>query len=235
VARDGRLLYILHRVENVTDFVLSQQANETLREQSRTLVAELNRSEAEASRRNAALNVTTNALQRLTEEAEAWRLGEEKFKLVTNALPQIIWTALPDGYIDYRNQHFYDFTGATRKSTDVAEWKMFVHPDDLAGVEATWGRSVAMGQHSGEYRWTLARAIAVRSDDGTILKWVGSTPIFTNRLLRSRNCGTPIDARMNFLRCSRTNCAIRSHRSAPEPNCFRRSAQIRHRSIASAA
>jgi PAS domain S-box-containing protein len=184
VARDGRLLYILHRVENVTDFVLSQQANETLREQPRTLVAELNRSEAEASRRNAALNVTTNALQRLTEEAEAWRLREEKFKLVTNALPQIIWTALPDGYIDYRNQHFYDFTGATSKSTDVGEWKIFVHPDDLASVEATWGRSVATGhpyetmfrvrQHSGEYRWTLARAIAVRSDDGTILKWVGS-------------------------------------------------------------
>ena len=193
IGRDGRLLYILHRVENVTDFVLSQQANEALREQSRTLAAELGRSEAEGSRRSAALNVTTNALQRLTADAEAWRVGEEKFKLVTDALPQILWTALPDGYIDYRNQHFYDFTGATRQSTDGGEWKMFVHPDDLTSVEETWGRSVATGQpyemmfrvrqRSGEHRWTLARAIAVRNVDGTILKWVGSNTDIHEKVL----------------------------------------------------
>ena len=196
VAPDGRLLYILHRVENVTDFVRSQQANETLREQSRTLAVELGRSEAEASRRNAALNVTTSALQRMTADAEAWRLGEEKFKLVTDALPQMVWTALPDGYIDYHNQHFYDFTGATRESTDRGEWKMFVHSDDWANVEETWGRSLATGQpyemmfrvreHTGEYRWTLARAIAVKGDSGAILKWVGSNTDIHERVLAAQ-------------------------------------------------
>lgn len=190
---DGRLLYILHRVENVTDLVLSQQANEKLREQSRALTAELGRSAAEAFRRDAVLNVTTNALERMTAEAQAWRLGEEKFKLVTNALPQIVWTALPNGHVDYRNQQFYEFTGAARESTDDGEWKSFVHPDEWASAEDAWSRSVATGQpyetmfrvrqHSGEYRWSLARAVAVRGDDGTILKWVGSNTDIHEKML----------------------------------------------------
>jgi PAS domain S-box-containing protein len=202
IARDGRLLYILHRVENVTDFVLSQQANETLRQQSRALAAELHRSQAESSRRSAALDVTTNALERMTADAEAWRLGEEKFKQVTDALPQMIWTALPDGRIDYRSQHFYDFTGATRKSTDDGEWKRFVHPDDWVSTDETWSSSVTTGQpyeatfrvrrHTGEYCWTLARALAVRNDDGSILKWVGSNTdiheqVLAQQELRERN------------------------------------------------
>lgn len=172
IARDGRLLYVLHRVENVTEFMLSQKANEALREQSRALTAELGRSEAEASRRGAALDLTTNALQRMTEDAQAWRLGEEKFRMVTDALPQMVWTARADGQLDYHNQHFYDFSGAAQRAAEGQDWKNFVHPEDLASAEQAWSRSVAAKEpyeamfrvrhRSGEYRWTLARAALVR-------------------------------------------------------------------------
>ncbi|SAL72367.1 PAS/PAC sensor hybrid histidine kinase [Caballeronia cordobensis] len=193
IARDGRLLYVLHRVENVTEFMLSQKANEALREQSRALTAELGRSEAEASRRGAALDLTTNALQRMTEDAQAWRLGEEKFRMVTDALPQMVWTARADGQLDYHNQHFYDFSGAAQRAAEGQDWKNFVHPEDLASAEQAWSRSVAAKEpyeamfrvrhRSGEYRWTLARAALVRDTQADMLKWVGSNTDIHEKVL----------------------------------------------------
>lgn len=193
IGPDGRLLYILHRVENVTDFMLSQQVNEALTEQSRTLTAELGRSEAEASRRGAALDVTTNALERMTEDAQAWRLGEQKFRLVTDALPQMVWTARADGHLNYHNQHFYDFSGAAHKAAEGEDWKTFVHPDYLAKAELAWRHSVATKEpyetvfrvrhRFGEYRWTLARAILVRDTQADVLKWVGSNTEIHEKVL----------------------------------------------------
>ena len=193
IGRDGRLLYILHRVENVTDYMLSQQANETLREQSRLLTAELSKSEAKVSRRDAALTEATSAFQQLTTDAQAWRLGEEKFRRVTDALPQMVWTARADGQLDYHNQHFYDFTGAPHRAAEGQEWKKFVHPDDLATAERAWAHSVATTEpyetmfrvrhRSGEYRWTLARAIVIRDNRAEILKWVGSNTDIHEKVL----------------------------------------------------
>ncbi|MEC5409436.1 ATP-binding protein [Paraburkholderia sp. MPAMCS5] len=193
IGPDGQLLYILHRVENVTDYVLSQEANQTLREQSRLLTVELDKSEAEASRRGAALAAATNELRRLTIDAEAWRLGEEKFRLVMDALPQMIWTARADGHVDYHNQHFYDVTGTAHQAAEGHEWKRLVHPDDLATTEKAWTRSVATGERyeamfrvrhrSGNYRWTLARATVVRDNRAEVLKWVGSNTDIHEKVL----------------------------------------------------
>ncbi|SAL88496.1 PAS/PAC sensor hybrid histidine kinase [Caballeronia arvi] len=193
IAPDGRLLYIVHRVENVTDYVKSLEANEALRDLSRLLEARLSRSEAEVLRNSAALNATTHALQRLTEDARSWRVGEEKFRLVTDALPQIVWTALEDGHVNYRNQHFYEFTGASRIPGKNDDWVQFVHPDDRASVKEVWSRSVATGEpyeavfrvrhQSGEYRWTLARALPVRGESSTMLTWVGTNTDIHEKVL----------------------------------------------------
>ncbi|SAK62054.1 PAS/PAC sensor hybrid histidine kinase [Caballeronia arationis] len=193
LAADGRLLYIVHRVENVTAYVHSLEANEALRERSRLLQEELSKSEAQVFRHGEALSATTLALQKATEEADAWRLGEEKFRLITDALPHIVWTARPDGYVDYYNQHFCDFAGASPPSADGAEWEHFVHPEDLDSVKTAWNHSVATGDpyetvfrvrhHSGTYRWTLARAVAVRDNDAAIVKWIGSNTDIHEKVL----------------------------------------------------
>ncbi|MDR5749722.1 MULTISPECIES: ATP-binding protein [unclassified Caballeronia] len=144
-------------------------------------------------RHGEALNATTLALQKATEEADAWRLGEEKFRLITDALPQIVWTARPDGSVDYYNQHFRDFAGARPSSPAGTAWEEFVHPDDLASVNTAWSRSVTTGDpyetmfrvrhHSGAYRWTLARAVAVRDSDAAIVKWIGSNTDIHEKVL----------------------------------------------------
>jgi PAS domain-containing protein len=56
---------------------------------------------------------------------------ELNFRLLTNVLPQIIWTANPDGYLDYYNQKWFDYTGMTLEQTQGWGWEPVLHPDDL--------------------------------------------------------------------------------------------------------
>jgi PAS domain S-box-containing protein len=111
--------------------------------------------------------------------------SEQRFRTITNAMPQMVWTALPDGRIDYHNDQFYQFVGARQGEVEGTAWADAVlHPDDRQAGREIWQRSVARGEpyemtyrlrhHSGEYRWILARALPVRGADGRILKWMGT-------------------------------------------------------------
>jgi PAS domain S-box-containing protein len=121
--------------------------------------------------------------QRRTEAA--LRESEQRFRTITNAMPQMVWTALPDGHIDYHNEQFYQFVGLAPGSAEGNRWaERVLHPDDRDAGRAAWARSVRLGQHyemtyrllhrSGEYRWILARALPLRDDAGQIVKWLGT-------------------------------------------------------------
>ena len=60
----------------------------------------------------------------------ALRLSEERFRIITDSIEQMIWSTLPDGYHDYYNQRWYDFTGVPEGSTDGEAWNGMFHPDD---------------------------------------------------------------------------------------------------------
>jgi PAS domain S-box-containing protein len=111
--------------------------------------------------------------------------SQERFRTITNAMPQMVWTALPDGSIDYHNDQFYDFVGLTPGEAEGMAWtEAALHPDDRLAGREIWNRSVARGEpyemtyrlrhHSGEYRWILARALPVRDGAGQIVKWMGT-------------------------------------------------------------
>jgi PAS domain S-box-containing protein len=111
--------------------------------------------------------------------------SEQRFRTITNAMPQMVWTAHPDGRIDYHNDQFYQFVGIGPGEADGTAWADAVlHPDDRQAGREIWQRSVTRGEpyemtyrlrhHSGEYRWILARALPVRGADGGILKWLGT-------------------------------------------------------------
>ena len=55
------------------------------------------------------------------------RLSEAKFRTIADAMPQMVWSTLPDGYHDYYNQQWYDFTGAQAGSTDGKLWEGKFH------------------------------------------------------------------------------------------------------------
>ena len=106
------------------------------------------------------------------------------FRVVTDTMPQMVWSTLPDGYHDYYNARWYEFTGMPDGSTDGEAWNGMFHPDDQDRAWQRWRHSLATGEpyeieyrlrhHSGQYRWTIGRANPLRDADGRITRWIGT-------------------------------------------------------------
>ena len=118
------------------------------------------------------------------EREDALREAEARFHAIANSIDQMVWSTRADGYHDYYNQRWYDFTGVPAGSTDGVEWEDIVHPDDLERTWRVWGESLATGEpyhieyrlrhHSGQYRWTLGRALPMHDGAGRITRWFGT-------------------------------------------------------------
>jgi PAS domain S-box-containing protein len=111
--------------------------------------------------------------------------AEKGFRQLADAMPQIVWTARPDGGLDYYNQRWFDYTGMTLEETQGWGWGQVLHADDLQNCIDIWNESVRTGRpyeikyrfkraSDGVYRWHLGRASAVRDDEGRIIKWFGT-------------------------------------------------------------
>ncbi|WP_146260504.1 PAS domain-containing sensor histidine kinase [Algoriphagus chordae] len=137
----------------------------------------------------------------ITEEKNFHKLlleREEKFRLLADSLPQIIWTSDSEGKVNYYNQAIYDFTGLSADELSKDGWVQMVHPDDRKKNIEKWTQSISSGKDyhfehrfrksDGTYRWQLSRAIPQRDDQGNIKMWVGSSTdiqdqkLFTNEL-----------------------------------------------------
>ncbi|AXK72677.1 PAS domain S-box protein [Lysobacter sp. TY2-98] len=125
----------------------------------------------------------TDVTDRETALADA-HVSEARFRTITELLPQMIWSTLPDGYHDYYNQRWYDFTGVPVGSTDGEAWAGMFHPEDQPRAWARWRHSLATGEpyeveyrlrdRNGVYQWVLGRALPVRDETGTIVRWMGT-------------------------------------------------------------
>ena len=112
-------------------------------------------------------------------------VAEKGFRQLADAMPQIVWTSRPDGWLDYYNQRWFDYTGMTLEETQGWGWEPVVHPDDLQLCLDAWNESVRTGKpyeikyrfkraSDGAYRWHLGRASAVLDEHGQIIKWFGT-------------------------------------------------------------
>jgi PAS domain S-box-containing protein len=119
------------------------------------------------------------------------------FHAIADSIDQLIWTTLPDGYHDYFNRRWYEYTGMSEGSTDGEEWNGMFHPDDQERAWAVWRRCLDTGERyhieyrlrhrSGEYRWVLGRAQPVRDESGAIIRWYGTcTDIHDLKLAEER-------------------------------------------------
>ncbi len=115
---------------------------------------------------------------------QALRESEARFRQLADTVPQMVWVTRPDGYHEYYNRRWYEFTGVPDGSTDGEGWNGMFHPDEQAMAWARWRHSLATGEpyeieyrlrhHSGEYRWTLGRALPIHNDRGEIERWFGT-------------------------------------------------------------
>jgi PAS domain S-box-containing protein len=128
--------------------------------------------------------LTLDRTSDLLSATNALREHDFKFTAIADAIPQIIWSTLPDGFHDYYNKRWYEFTGVPDGSTDGEGWNGMFHPDDQAEAWKRWTHSLATGEpyeieyrlrhRSGDYRWTLGRAAPLRNDAGQIVRWIGT-------------------------------------------------------------
>ncbi len=115
---------------------------------------------------------------------EALAQSEAGFRALADSMPQMVWSTRPDGFHDYYNARWYEFTGTPPGSTDGEGWNGMFHPDDQDRAWSRWRQSLETGEpyqieyrlrhHSGEYRWTLGRALPVRDASGRITRWFGT-------------------------------------------------------------
>jgi two-component system sensor histidine kinase/response regulator len=116
---------------------------------------------------------------------EQLRASEERFRQLADAMPQIVWTARPDGSLDYYNQRWFDYMGITAEQAESWTLESVVHPDDLQQCIDSWNESLGAGTtyesefrfkraSDGVYRWHLGGTLAIRDQAGRIIKWIGT-------------------------------------------------------------
>jgi PAS domain S-box-containing protein len=111
--------------------------------------------------------------------------SEAKFRLLANAMPQLIWTTDKNGNLIYFNQAVYDYSGLGFEELKTRGWLSIVHPDELKENIKKWLESVKTGNefiiehrfrnYKGEYRWQLSRAIPQKDNQGNIQMWIGTS------------------------------------------------------------
>lgn len=110
-----------------------------------------------------------------------------------DTIPQLVWSALPDGSMDYYNRRWLEYTGLNETQSAGWGWIVAVHPDDAGRLTASWPPVPAQGETGGiaarlrgadgRYRWFLFRAAPLADDNGRIVKWLGTSTDIDDRKL----------------------------------------------------
>jgi PAS domain S-box-containing protein len=114
---------------------------------------------------------------------EQIRNNERNLRTTIDTIPAFVFSALPDGSIDFASRSWFDYTGLSPESVFGWDWTTVVHPEDRDRTVENWRESLATGepgeneyrfrQANGEYRWILARNAALRDEKGHIVRWYG--------------------------------------------------------------
>eukprot|EP00026_Physarum_polycephalum_P000064 Phypoly_transcript_00064.p1 GENE.Phypoly_transcript_00064~~Phypoly_transcript_00064.p1 ORF type:complete len:1946 (+),score=282.67 Phypoly_transcript_00064:262-6099(+) len=101
-------------------------------------------------------------------------LSEKHYRTLAEALPQLVWTSLPDGRVNYYNAKWQEFSGVVLEEGVIMGWWSLVHPDDLEMCRRQFARSTRkyrgfevecrLRRHDGEFRWFLVRAVRVKDN-----------------------------------------------------------------------
>lgn len=148
---------------------------------SETLIRKLEEKSLQVEEANRALRVDI-AERRMVEAA--LRESESRFRVLTEAIPQIVWATRPDGWHIHFNQRWLEYTGLTLEQSLGHGWNPPFHPDDRDRAAKRWLQATESGEpyeieyrlrrHDGVFRWMLGRALPLRDESGHITLWLGT-------------------------------------------------------------
>ncbi len=157
-----------------------------------TDLTSLKEAEQELKLKNEELAAAHYATEKLNNELEdtvrertsELSISREHFKYLANNIPQMTWTNLPTGEVDYYNQRWYDYTGLSFEETQKWGWQNVVHPEDIELTNEKYKEALRSGnifevenrykRYDDVYRWHLNRALPLRDVNGEIVFWVGT-------------------------------------------------------------
>ena len=169
----GKLFYVEVRVCNV----------KTKEYQWFLIKAQPLRNEKEEIIKWYGVGLNINELKELQEQLQE---SEQQFRFLTESIPQMVWTATPDGATDYFNKRWINYTGLSfEESVGPDAWLLALHPDDHKMAFERWQYSVRTGEYyeleyrirngqDGPYRWFLGQGIPMRDAEGNIVRWFGT-------------------------------------------------------------
>lgn len=128
---------------------------------------------------------------------EALRTSEARFRFVAESSPAYVWTAEPDGLLDYVNRRGLEYVGLPPEKAHGNGFLRAIHPEDLSRVLRAWARGVRVVEEvsvehrlrgaDGTYRWLHSQATPMRGENGAVVKWFGvSTDIHDLKLAEQR-------------------------------------------------
>ena len=141
--------------------------------------------------------VITRDITREKNAEASLKESENQFRTFANSLPQLCWTANPEGVINWYNHQWYQYTGTTPSEMEGPNAQKVHHPDELPRVLEEWKKSIQTGETfemeiplrgaDGAYRWFLTRATAVKNSNGQVTRWCGTnTDIDEQKKTRER-------------------------------------------------
>src|SRR6202045_1914314 len=111
--------------------------------------------------------------------------SEDKYRVMVDTIPALVWCTLPDGSNEFHNQRWHDYTGLPEGAKTGWGWKVAYHPEGLERLLNEFQSIVASGEpgemearlrrFDGEYRWFLIRAAPLSDETGKIVYWYGSS------------------------------------------------------------
>lgn len=124
-------------------------------------------------------------LESVRKTAEAQSQSEDRYRTLTEALPQLVWSCLPNGDCDYLSRQWVEYTGIPEEEQLGFNWlECVMHPDDKDRVYKAWMAAVAgeapydlefrLRRHDGAFRWFKTRGIAVKDSNGVTQRWFGT-------------------------------------------------------------
>ncbi|HTL09226.1 MAG TPA: PAS domain S-box protein, partial [Chitinophagaceae bacterium] len=115
---------------------------------------------------------------------ENLRASEQRFRILNDAVTQLIWANDEKGVANYFNQRWFEYSGLSFHESFGKCWEAIIHPDDAATSIQQWHKDLENGEvfdaefrlrrQDGIYRWHIARNIPMKNNEGKITGWFGS-------------------------------------------------------------
>lgn len=191
----GEVTYLIHRVEDVTEFVRLKQAGREQNQITEALRTRAGEMETEIFRRAQQIQEVNEQLRTELEARQiveaALRAGEERFRTLANNISQLAWMADEQGSIFWYNQRWFEYSGTTLADMEGWGWQKVHHPDHVQRVVdkirhcfqtgAVWEDTFPLRGRDGNYRWFLSRAVPIHNEQGKVFRWFGTNTDVTEQ------------------------------------------------------